>query len=115
MAAGHRRLSFTLCLLILPKNLQLSSVHPLDFLLHIVELRAYLHLFHYALKNLILPYNGSLSGISSRCIDDEALSCALEFKLYKLIPPFCIIGVLDDEDPYDDLDELGDDLPLPRV
>ncbi|KAG5594348.1 hypothetical protein H5410_035580 [Solanum commersonii] len=35
--------------------------------------------------------------------------------LYKLIPPFCIIGVLDDEDPYDDLDELGDDLPLPRV
>ncbi|KAG5610983.1 hypothetical protein H5410_022264 [Solanum commersonii] len=52
-----------------------------------------------------------------RCIDDEALSCALEFKLYKLIPPFCIIGVLDDEDPYDDLDELedGDDLPLPRV
>ncbi|KAG5589210.1 hypothetical protein H5410_039724 [Solanum commersonii] len=62
-------------------------------------------------------YNGSLSRISSRCIDDEALSCALEFKLYKLIPPFCIIGVLDDEDPYDDLDELGDgdDLPLPRV
>ncbi|KAG5615331.1 hypothetical protein H5410_015155 [Solanum commersonii] len=35
--------------------------------------------------------------------------------LYKIIPPFCIIGVLDDEDPYDDPDELGDDLPLPRL
>ncbi|KAG5612246.1 hypothetical protein H5410_023527 [Solanum commersonii] len=45
----------------------------------------------------------------------KSLLSALEFKLYKLIPPFCIIGVLDDEDPYDDLDELGDDLPLPRV
>ncbi|KAG5597741.1 hypothetical protein H5410_038973 [Solanum commersonii] len=69
----------------------------------------------WAYSSKFLAYNGSLSGISSRCIDDEAFSCALEFKLYKLIPPFCIIGVLDDEDPYNDLDELGDDLPLPRV
>ncbi|KAG5630982.1 hypothetical protein H5410_002699 [Solanum commersonii] len=55
-----------------------------------------------------------LKEITDNTLDDEAFSCALEFKLYKLIPPFCIIGVLDDEDPYDDLDELGDDLPFPR-
>ncbi|KAG5601316.1 hypothetical protein H5410_032686 [Solanum commersonii] len=57
--------------------------------------------------------NGSLSGISSRCIV-EAFFCVPELELYKLIPPRCIIGALDDEDPYDDLDEPGDDLSLPR-
>nr|AAT39959.2 Zinc knuckle family protein [Solanum demissum]AAT66775.2 Zinc knuckle family protein [Solanum demissum] len=35
------------------------------------------------------------------------------FKFTKLIPPLCIIGGLDDEDPYDDPDETKVDLPLP--